>query len=163
MALPEDLTTITVTGTYLNALGTALSGSVSFTPTAAVMDAAGEAVISELPVTATLTAGSFSIVLPCTDNTGLVPLGWLYTAVIAVPGAQQSFPCYLPSAFGPTVDITALAPVTGTVSPSGVTYLPSATVPPASNPTNGGGFLYCLDGALYWLGPAGSATLIAPA
>lgn len=167
MALPGTLPTLTVTGNYESAAGVPQAGAVLFTPSAAVEDAAGRVVISAVPVVAPLNSGgSFSVVLPCTDTAGLVPPGWLYNLNIAVPGAQQTFPCYLPHALGGTagtVDITQLAPVPGTPAPSGVYYLPNATSPPASGPSGGGGFLYAFGGALYWLGPSGPATEIAPA
>lgn len=166
MAVPGTLPSVTVTGFYDSAAGTAQAGAVLFTPSAAVSDAAGKVVITAVPNVATLSGGSFSLILPCTDTAGLVPAGWLYNCTVAVPGAQQTFTTYLPHSLGGTagtVDITALAPVTGTPSPSGVSYLPNATSAPASGPSGGGGYLYALNGALYWLGPSGSPVQIAPA
>ena len=162
MTLPS----LTVTGRYDSAVGTPQAGAVLFTPSAAVEDAAGRVVISAVPNTAALnTGGSFSIVLPCTDSAGLVPAGWLYNVDVAVPGAQQTFTTYLPLALGGTagtVDITALAPVTGTPSPSGVAYLPNATSPPSSGPSGGGGFLYSLGGVLYWINGDNTPVVVGP-
>ena len=167
MSVPGTLPSLTVTGAYDSAVGTAQAGAVLFTPSAAVMDAAGKVVISAVPNVAALNSGgSFSVVLPCTDTAGLVPAGWLYNCTVAVPGAQQTFTTYLPHALGGTagtVDITALAPVTGTPSPGGVSYLPNATSPPTSGPSGGGGFLYAFNGNLYWLGPSGTPRLVASA
>jgi hypothetical protein len=166
MALPGTLTTLTVTGTYDSAAGTAQGGVVTFTPSAIVLDAAGKVVITTTPIPVALSGGSFSTVLPCTDNAGLVPPTWQYSADVAVPGAQQVFTFYLPQALGGTagtVDITALASVPGVAAPSGVYYLPNATSPPAYGPSGGGGFLYAFNGALFWLGPSGSPVLVAPA
>ena len=167
MALPGTLNTLTVTGTYDSAAGVAQAGVVMFTPSATVLDAAGKVVITAVPVPEPLNSGgSFSVVLPCTDNAGLVPLNWQYNVTVAVAGAQQTFPTYLPHALGGTtgtVDITQLAPIPGTPAPSGVYYLPNATSPPSSGPSGGGGFLYAFDGALYWLGPSGSPVEIAAA
>lgn len=165
MPLPGGLTTVTVTGTYLSVSGVAQSGSVSFVPTAVVTDAAGTTIFSEIPAVATLgTAGSFSLgPLPCTDNTGLSPLGWAYQVTVAVGGAQQSLsPVYLPHALGSTVDMSQLTPGGTTLIPSGLFYLPNAASQPSA-PAQGGGFLFALNGALYWQGPSGGPTLIAPA
>lgn len=164
MAVPGTLPSLTVTGFYDSAAGTAQAGAVLFTPSAAVSDAAGKVVITAVPNVATLSGGSFSLILPCTDTAGLVPAGWLYNCTVAVPGAQQTFTTYLPHSLGGTagtVDITALAPVTGTPSPSGVWYLPNAVSPPSAGPSGGGGYLFPLNGILYWLGPSGTPQRIA--
>lgn len=166
MTLPGTLTTLTVTGTYDSAAGTAQAGVVVFTPSATVLDAAGKVVITATPIPVALSGGSFSTVLPCTDNAGLVPPNWQYSANVAVPGAQQVFTFYLPHALGGTagtVDITQLAPVPGVASPSGIYYLPNATSPPSSGPSGGGGFLYAFNGGLYWLGPSGTPHQVASA
>ena len=167
MPVPGTLPSLTVTGAYDSAVGAASAGVVMFTPSATVFDAAGKVVITAVPNPEPLNSGgSFSVVLPCTDTPGLVPPNWQYNVTVAVPGAQQTFTCYLPHALGGTagtVDITQLAPVPGTPAPSGVYYLPNATSPPAYGPSGGGGFLYAFNGALFWLGPSGSPVLIAPA
>ena len=162
MSFPGSLTTIQVTGTYVSAAGTEQAGSVTFTPSAAVMDPAGVTVIAAVPVTVALSGGSFSTTLPCTDNAGLVPAGWLYNATVAVPGAAQTFSFYLPHALGSTVDMTALSPVSGSPSPSGTAYLPNATIVPASGPSPGGGFLYAENGALFWISSGNTVTQLAP-
>jgi hypothetical protein len=166
MALPGGLNTITVTGTYVNALGAAQPGTVSFTPSSTVTDATGATVLTETAVTATLnSSGNFSLgPLPCTDSVGLVPLGWCYTVNVAVGGAQQAIsPVYLPHALGSTVDMSQITPGPAAPAPSGLIYLPNAVSPPTGGPSGGGGFLYALNGALYWQGPSGSPTLIAAA
>jgi hypothetical protein len=165
MSLPGGLTTITVTGTYTDATGTAQAGSVSFTPTSTVFDAAGTTVLTETAVVATLnSSGHFSLgPIPTTDNSGLTPLRWAYSIAISVAGAQATItPVYISSAFGSTVDITQLSASTADPSPSGISYLPNAGTPPADAPTLGGGFLYASGGALYWFGSSGTRTRIAP-
>ena len=163
MALPGGLTTIIVTGQYENALGTAQAGSVSFTPTSTVVDATGKVVLTQTAVTAYLdSTGSFSLTLPTTDNSGLVPLGWGYVLNVSVPGASGSLdPVYLPSALGSTVDVSALTESFAAPAPSGVSYYPDASSPPATGPSAGGGFLYAVNGTLYWLTGANVPTVLA--
>lgn len=115
MTMPVDIVTITVTGTYLTAGGAAAGGSVMFTPTWALSDATGHAILTGLPVTANLVNGSFSVALPVTDNANLFPHGWAYTVQVSVPGSSQVFTTYIPSSYGTTVDMTALTPA-GTVT-----------------------------------------------
>jgi len=163
MSLPAGLTTITVTGTYDDALGDAGAGSVMFTPTATVIDPAGKVILTQIPVVAALSGGTFTLgPLPCTDNPGLTPLGWAYSVTVAVAGAQQTFTTLLPHALGATVDISQLTPVTGSPAPAGSFYLPNATTVPTSAPSLGGGFLYAEEGNLLWLGTGGTPETIAP-
>lgn len=164
MALPAGLTTIVVTGQYVAADGTAQAGSVSFTPTSTVVDASGRAVLTGTAVTAYLnSSGSFTLTLPCTDNSGLVPPGWGYGLTVNVAGAMANLtPIYLPSALGGTVDISALTESFAVPAPSGVSYYPDASSPPAAGPSGGGGFLYADDGSLFWINPGNVVTQIAP-
>lgn len=131
MPLPGGITTITVTGTYTNADGSAATGSVSFTPTTAVTDAAGRVIIPAASITAALSGtGSFSITLPCTDNTALNPIGWAWNVnvnVAGIYGPQSSFTTFLASGLGSTVDISALSPIPG-VAPGPTSLLSSNNV-----------------------------------
>jgi len=120
------ITTITVTGTCLDYRGAPLPGPVVFDPGGVIIDAAGRVILGG-PVTVPLsTAGTFSVVLPCTDNAGLSPAGWQYTVSITltvpaaawtpatlvqdlpVPVPPASFRTGLPSALGPATDLSAL-------------------------------------------------------
>jgi hypothetical protein len=163
MALPGGLTTITLTGTFVSAAGTAQSGTVSITPSSEITDAAGTTILTQTAVVVTLnSSGSFSQVLPCTDNAGTAPAGWSYSINIAVGGAQQVVsPVYLPHALGSTVDLSTISPGPVTTAPGGVYYMPNAAPVPSAAPSLGGGFLYANGGHLYWLGVSGTPVLIA--
>lgn len=162
MALPVGLTTISVTGTYEDASGTAQAGSVSFIPTSTVVDTSGKAVLVQTAVTAVLnSSGAFTLTLPCTDNSSLLPLNWAYSMTVNVAGASGTLtPIYLPHALGSTVDVSALTETFATPAPSGVSYYPNVTEVP-TGPSAGGGFLYANNGALYWIGPNNTPHLIA--
>jgi len=112
MSLPGDLTTITVTGKYLDGAGNPQSGAVTFTPSNELSDLSGKTVLAQVPIVSALgTLGTFSQPgLACTDNANLRPSGWWWVIGVAVPGAQQTFSVFLPSSFGATVDITAVSP-----------------------------------------------------
>ena len=114
MALPENVNTITVTGTYTDFLGNAASGTVAFTPSSSeLMDSAASTMLDAVPIVATLDAnGHFSVVLPCTDNTTLAPAGWAYQVIETVHGTR-SYSITLPHTLGETVDISTLTPASG--------------------------------------------------
>lgn len=111
MALPGDLATVTVTGTFLDPSGMPQRGFVSFAPNTVLSDPADSVVIPPVARTYELVGGSFSAVLVGTDATQIDPSGWAYNLVIAVTGTPQyTFAAFLPSADSP-IDISEVAPV----------------------------------------------------
>jgi hypothetical protein len=116
MPLPGDINTITVTGTYLNASGSPLAGSVAFTPTVELTDSTGHVVLRATPVHAPLVGGTFTVVLPCTDNTTTSPTSWAWTVTETVSDgptsiAARTYTIVLPHSLGASVDISTLVPV----------------------------------------------------
>jgi hypothetical protein len=116
VSLPGDLTTITVTGTYIDGSGNQLAGYVTFTPTADLVDSTGHTVLRATPLTATLSGGSISIVLPCTDNATLSPDTWAYTIAETISDGLNNLPIrtytvQLPHTLGASVDLSTLVPV----------------------------------------------------
>jgi hypothetical protein len=134
VALPGDLTTITLTGTFTDGAGNAQSGSVLLTPSNPVTDQAGKTIIAQIPVTASLSSGSFSLPgLVCTNNVNLLPQGWWWVVQVAVAGGESTFAAYLPSTLGSSADISQISPevalpTTQTTGPSSapVTYAQQA-------------------------------------
>jgi hypothetical protein len=106
VALPDDLNTVTVTGTYL-ALDKPCTGEISFSVSQVLVDDDGD--VAFLPVASRRQLdlnGSFSIELPATDNELLAPDGWYYVVVERIDRFRSSTR-YLkvPADLGPTVDI----------------------------------------------------------
>jgi hypothetical protein len=147
MALPGDITTIILTGTYLDMQGNARSGTVTFTPnTPILVDSSTPTILGAIPVTVSLNAsGVFSVVLPCTS--GLSPSGWVWQVVENVSGApSRSYAIALPSTLGSTVDISTLTPVAvpAVTSP----YLLASQLGTANGPAqlNGSGLVPVTEG-----------------
>lgn len=112
MALPT-LNTITITGSFVDMAGTALAGTVTFTPPAELVDATGTTFIEASPIVEVLDInGHFSTVLICTDNANLTPAGWVYSVTENIHGLR-SYTILLPHTLGSSVDLATLAPVTG--------------------------------------------------
>ena len=173
MALPGDITTIILTGTYLDMEGNPRSGTVTLTPSTPILvDTSSSTILGAVPVTVALnSSGAFSVVLPCTS--GLLPSGWLWGVTEAVSGtSQRSYSIALPSTLGSTVDISTLTPqgTPGTTS----RYLLASQLGAANGAAelNGSGLLPVTEGgtgagtaaaALAGLGglplPSGSATV----
>jgi hypothetical protein len=108
MALPGDLSTVTVTGTFLDATGRPLRGFVTFAPSAVLTDATGEVIVDGCR-TYRLEDGSFrSDPLAATDSAHLSPAGWLYVITIALQDSGAlTYTRAISQAFS-TVDISAL-------------------------------------------------------
>jgi hypothetical protein len=80
MALPASLSTCTVVGTYVNLLGNPVSGSINFTPQTILKEVAANVIIIPSVIQKTFDAtGSFSIVLPVTNDTDVAPQPYVYT------------------------------------------------------------------------------------
>ena len=113
MALPGNVNTITVTGTFLTPAGAPATGTVTFNPGSGVFIDAGGPVILASPVTATLNgSGQISAVLACTDNVTLSGTPFTYSVQIALGGQPASaYPNKsLPHTLGATVNISTLLP-----------------------------------------------------
>lgn len=107
MPLPEGLNTVTVTGTFRDAAGAALAGSVTFTPSAVITDADGKAVLDGAR-TYWLAGGSFTSDPLMATDAGLAPVGWTYVITVAVENTQPAiYEVTIPHAPSPA-DISAL-------------------------------------------------------
>lgn len=110
MTLPVNLTTIEVTGTFLDTEGNPLSGTLTFAPPPELVDI-NTAIMYSTPVTVTLgVGGTFTVTLIATDNPTLVPAGWSWTVTEQVRGSR-SYTIYVPSTLGDSVDLSNLVPM----------------------------------------------------
>jgi hypothetical protein len=115
--------TIVVTGKYVNFIsGAGETGSILFIPSVpSLSDATDSQFVTIPPFTAILPGtaggspntggnGTFSITLPCTDNTELHPQGFSYTIIERVSNMAQRTTkgVLIPSSYGATVDLTTV-------------------------------------------------------
>lgn len=114
MALPANISTVTVRGTFLNASGAPVTpGVVTFTPSVGLVDTSSvpPVVILNFPVIANLdAAGSFAVQLPATDDPDVAPSGFTYRVEEVVGVARASYSILLPAAT-PNVDLATVTPV----------------------------------------------------
>jgi hypothetical protein len=98
-------TEITVTGSY----GATASGSVTFTLTQPMANA--DVVMLPEPVVVQLVDGAFSTTLAAVDDAATVPQGVFWAVTENIVGAQpRDYFIVVPSASGPTVDLSTLMP-----------------------------------------------------
>jgi hypothetical protein len=117
MALPINITTIVVTGTYLDFSGNPIAGQVKFYTSQVLIDAAADRIIIPSTITGNLDSnGSFSVTLPTTNDVDVSPLNYTYTYEEAFPGGS-TYTLSLPSSLGASVDIADIRE-TATLTPT---------------------------------------------
>lgn len=83
MPIPAGITSITVTGTFVDASGVPLAGYVLFTPSITAADPTDNAIVPMAPVRANLdTNGAISVALAATDDTTWAVPGWTYSVKV---------------------------------------------------------------------------------
>lgn len=118
MALAGNVSTVRVTGYYVDAHGDPAYGSLRFTLSSRVNDPGGDQIIVQTRVDVTLDGGKFAVDLPATDDPDLAPSQNYYTVDVLIRGTtRQTYPIALPAALG-TVDLADVLPVdVGAVAP----------------------------------------------
>jgi hypothetical protein len=107
MALPSNITLVTITGQYLDFRGTAINGQVKIYPSKVLIDALADRIIIPATITKDLVNGSFSVTVPVTNDPDVNPLNFFYYFEEAFIGGE-TYIIQLPSSLGSTVDISAL-------------------------------------------------------
>ncbi|MFI2354683.1 glycerophosphodiester phosphodiesterase family protein [Streptomyces anulatus] len=132
MALPDDLPTVTLTGTYTHPDGSPMKGSVSVTPTPGKVVSASTGLTIQGRAKAKFDGnGQATLTVLATDAPGINPEGFTYEVTIAFPDATgDTFHIELP-ATAPNVQLPAITPaapsdgdyvvVTGPEGPAGPT------------------------------------------
>ena len=109
MAIPANLSLVTVTGTYIDISGEPIAGQVKFTPRAVLRNVTSNVILVNSTIVVTLDAnGSFSQVLVATDDADASPVDFTYFVEEAFTGGR-SFDILLPAATA-TVDLADVSP-----------------------------------------------------
>jgi hypothetical protein len=118
MALPVNITTITLTGRYIDFEGNPIAGQVKIYPSQVLIDAAADRIIIPNTLTADLVNGSFSLTVPVTNdpdvtasNPGTTYYYWYEEAF----NGGSTYKIFIPSSYGATVDISAIRETATTV------------------------------------------------
>lgn len=116
MALPGNITTITITGQYIDFKATPVAGQVKITNSSFLTDAAADRMIVPTTITADLDSnGAFSLTVPVTNDVDVSPLNYTYTFEEAFIGGS-TYTISLPASLGASVDISDLRPTATVVN-----------------------------------------------
>lgn len=105
MALPGNITLITLTGQYLDFQGVPILGQVKIYPSQVLIDSAADRIIIPSVITQDLSDGEFSLEVPVTNDPDVTPLNYTYLFEESFEGGS-TYRISLPSSLGATVDIT---------------------------------------------------------
>jgi len=88
MALASSLTTVTLTGNYVDFEGNAIQGQVRFTLGEVLRNGTDDQMVAPSSVVVALSAGAFSVTLPATNDPDVVPVNFTYTVEESFPGGR---------------------------------------------------------------------------
>ncbi|MFE9256512.1 hypothetical protein [Streptomyces sp. NPDC006879] len=123
LALPAEIPTVTVHGTYLGPDGRPLAGTVTFSAPSMLVFADSDVFVAG-PVVSTLDEnGRFQVTLPATNAPNMQPTGWAYVVKENLSGVigGRTFSALLPKET-PDVDLADIAPT----DPTTPNYVPVA-------------------------------------
>jgi hypothetical protein len=131
MAIPGNLSLVTVTGTYIDITGEPIAGQVKFTPRAVLRNTSSNVILVNSTIVVTLDAnGAFSQQLVATNDPDASPVDFSYFVEEAFVGGRQ-FDILLPLATA-TVDLADVSPAVANDG-TGALYIDSAQFNSYSN------------------------------
>ena len=88
MALAPSLSTVSITGNYVDYEGTAIQGQVRFTLGDVLRNGTDDQMVAPSSIVVPLSAGAFSVTLPATNDPDIVPNPFTYTFEESFPGGR---------------------------------------------------------------------------
>lgn len=110
MALATSLTTVTVTGNYVDYEGNAIAGQIRFTLGDVLRNGTDDQMIAPSSIVVPLSAGAFSVTLPATNDPDIVPNPFTYTVEESFPGGR-SYTISIPYNTVGSLDLADLSPI----------------------------------------------------
>ena len=109
MALGPNLTTVTLTGSYVNFEGTAIEGQVRFSIGEVLRNGTDDQMVAPSSVVVPLSSGSFSVSLPATNDPDVVPNPFVYTVEESFPNGR-TYTISIPYTTSGSLDLADISP-----------------------------------------------------
>jgi hypothetical protein len=109
MALGPNLTTVTLTGSYVNFEGTAVEGQVRFSIGEVLRNGTDDQMVAPSSVVVPLSSGSFSVSLPATNDPDVVPNPFVYTVEESFPNGR-TYEISIPYTTSGSLDLADISP-----------------------------------------------------
>jgi hypothetical protein len=109
MALGPNLTTVTVTGSYVNFEGTPIEGQIRFSIGEVLRNGTDDQMVAPSSVVVPLSSGSFSVALPATNDPDVVPNPFVYTVEESFPNGR-TYEISIPYTTSGSLDLADISP-----------------------------------------------------
>jgi len=109
MALASSLTTVTITGNYVNYEGNPIQGQVRFTLGDVLRNGTDDQMVAPSSIVVPLSAGAFSVTLPATNDPDIVPNPFTYTVEESFAGGR-TYTISVPYDTAGSLDLADISP-----------------------------------------------------
>jgi len=109
MALGSNLTTVTVTGSYVDFEGNPIQGQVRFSIGEVLRNGTDDQMVAPSSVVVPLSSGSFSVLLPATNDPDVVPNPFVYTVEESFPNGR-TYEITIPYTTVGSLDLADISP-----------------------------------------------------
>jgi hypothetical protein len=109
MALGANLTTVQITGTYVDYEGTAIAGQIRFSISEVLRNGTDDQMVAPSVVVVPLVSGAFSVTLPATNDPDVVPNPFTYDVEESFAGGR-SYTISIPYTTAGSLDLADISP-----------------------------------------------------
>jgi hypothetical protein len=109
MALGPNLTTVTITGSYVDFEGTPIEGQMRFSIGEVLRNGTDDQMVAPSSVVVPLSSGSFSVTLPATNDPDVVPNPFVYLVEESFPNGR-SYEITIPYTTVGNLDLADISP-----------------------------------------------------
>jgi hypothetical protein len=109
MALGPNLTTVTITGSYVDFEGTPIEGQIRFSISEVLRNGTDDQMVAPSSVVVPLSSGSFSVSIPATNDPDVVPNPFVYSVEESFPNGR-SYEISIPYTTSGSLDLADISP-----------------------------------------------------
>ena len=109
MSLGTNLTTVALTGSYVDFEGTAIEGQVRFSISEVLRNGTDDQMVAPSSVVVPLSSGSFTVTLPATNDPDVVPNPFVYSVEESFPNGR-SYEISVPYTTSGSLDLADISP-----------------------------------------------------
>ena len=109
MALGVNLTTVTITGSYVDFEGTPIEGQIRFSIAEVLRNGTDDQMVAPSSVVVPLSSGSFSVTLPATNDPDVIPNPFVYSVEESFPNGR-SYEITIPYTTSGSLDLADISP-----------------------------------------------------
>lgn len=109
MALGPNLTTVTITGNYVDFEGTPIEGQIRFSISEVLRNGTDDQMVAPSSVVVPLSSGSFSVSIPATNDPDVVPNPFVYTVEESFPNGR-TYEISIPYTTTGSLDLADISP-----------------------------------------------------